>query len=323
MTTYADPGYQSDKKPRYPVDDAAHVRAAWSFINEEANAAAYSAEDLAKVKDNIKAAAKKFGVTIADDSSRSAVETEQMAVRRGSMITRSYALDDIKIMAGGDGRTVEAYAAVFGQEAEIRDHEGHYVEVNDPGAFDKVIARAQVEGWRVGVFYNHGMTIHGTPSESASVPLGAPEKIVADSRGLLTVTRYNKTAQADDILEAIKSGSITAQSYTGPMRASTPSLSRSQRRMGGYLPKSDGSLQLVRRMELGLVEYGPTPIPAYQGAAIVGVRSMLYNEGPDEDQTPDVSEESAPVELDPLAVRQARLQRRIRAALLARERAPQ
>src|SRR6185312_5147778 len=29
---YADPGYQSDKKKRYPIDSADHVRAAWSYI---------------------------------------------------------------------------------------------------------------------------------------------------------------------------------------------------------------------------------------------------------------------------------------------------
>lgn len=256
-------------------------------------------------------------------------EVQSMAARStGRLITRSYALDDISIQAGGDGRTVKAYAAVFNEQAEIRDHEGHYLEENDPGAWSKAIARAKVEGWRVGVFYNHGMTIHGTPSASGSVPLGVPLDIVADTRGLLTVTRYNKTTQAEEILEAIKSGSLTAQSYTGPTLKSTPSLSRSQRRMGGYRPNGDGSLQLVRRMELGLVEYGPTPLPAFQGAAIVGVRSMLYTENEldesDEDQPlHDAADESARDEPDQQqAVRRARIQRRVRAALIARERAP-
>jgi phage head maturation protease len=154
------------------------------------------------------------------------------------------------------------------------------------------------------------------------MPLGRAESITADSKGLLTVTRYNKTSQAEEVLEAIKSGSLTSQSFTGPIRQSTPSLSRSQRRMGGYRPNSDGSLQLVRRMELGLIEYGPTPLPAYQGAAIVGVRSMLFTdqEEPDEDQASDALDESANG-LDPEAVRSTRLQRRIRAALTARERA--
>ena len=33
---------------------------------------------------------------------------------------------------GGDGRTVEAYAAVFDDPAEINDHEGHYIEDDRP-----------------------------------------------------------------------------------------------------------------------------------------------------------------------------------------------
>lgn len=73
---YADPGYQEDKKPRYPLKEdgkisAARVRAAWGFINHEDNAKLYSAEDLAKIKDAIRAAAKEVGVEIADDSKKS------------------------------------------------------------------------------------------------------------------------------------------------------------------------------------------------------------------------------------------------------------
>ena len=32
--SYADPGYQEDGKARYPIDSAAHCRAAWSYINQ-------------------------------------------------------------------------------------------------------------------------------------------------------------------------------------------------------------------------------------------------------------------------------------------------
>lgn len=66
--TYADPGYQEDGKRRYPIDTAEHVRAAWSYINKEKNAALYSPGDLKKVKDRIKAAAKKFKIQISDEA---------------------------------------------------------------------------------------------------------------------------------------------------------------------------------------------------------------------------------------------------------------
>ena len=51
--TYADPGYQSDKKKRYPLDTEEHIRAAWDYINKPTNCAKYSGGDCAKVKAKI------------------------------------------------------------------------------------------------------------------------------------------------------------------------------------------------------------------------------------------------------------------------------
>ena len=65
---YADPGYQGDKQKRYPVDTKEHAQAAWSYISKDSNAAKYSSGDLAKVKASIKAACKKFGIAISEDS---------------------------------------------------------------------------------------------------------------------------------------------------------------------------------------------------------------------------------------------------------------
>lgn len=49
---YADPGYQEDKKKRYPVDTEEHIRAAWNYINKSKNAAKYG-ENASKVKAKI------------------------------------------------------------------------------------------------------------------------------------------------------------------------------------------------------------------------------------------------------------------------------
>jgi hypothetical protein len=64
---YADPGFQADKKPRYPIDTQEHCRAAWGYISKPGNADAYSSGDLAKVKAKIVAACKKFGIEISAD----------------------------------------------------------------------------------------------------------------------------------------------------------------------------------------------------------------------------------------------------------------
>lgn len=181
------------------------------------------------------------------------------------LFVRSYPLEDIKITKGGDGRTVEAYAAVFRSPAEIRDQDGHYMEDIDPGAFTRTI---QHKVNRFGVFYNHGLTIHGTPSDRGAVPIGTPLEVRVDNVGLRTVTRYNRTALAEEVLEAINTGAITAQSFTGRFLRSNPARVPRRGSKPGELPK-------VTRMEIDLREYGPTPFPAYSDALITGVRSAL------------------------------------------------
>ena len=63
---YADPGYQEDGKKRYPIDTPDHIRAAWSYINQEGNAGKYSPEQLKKIKARIRAAMKKIGAEVSD-----------------------------------------------------------------------------------------------------------------------------------------------------------------------------------------------------------------------------------------------------------------
>jgi HK97 family phage prohead protease len=182
--------------------------------------------------------------------------------------TRSYPLEDIKVRSGGDGRTVEAYASVFGTPAEIKDQDGHYNEVIGRSAFDKTIAE---RGLKFGVFYNHGMTLHGTPSERHSMPIGTPIEIRADQRGVLTVTKYNRTQLADEVLESIREGAITGQSFSGRMIQSSPGRPPYRAR--------NGTVPTVTRTEIAMREYGPTPLPAYEDAGIVGVRALLHAYG--------------------------------------------
>lgn len=200
---------------------------------------------------------------------------------------RSFPLEDIRVRAGGDGRTVEAYAAVFDTPTEIHDQDGHYLEVIDRRAFERTLNQLAPAGsrstWRVGVFYNHGRTLWGTPSERGSMPIGTPVEVKADSRGLLTITRYNRTELADEVLENIREGAITGQSFTGNFLRSDPG--RAPR--GGWRADSSGKLRTVRRQEIALKEYGPTPFPAYPDAAVIGVRAeqaarLLADLPPDE-----------------------------------------
>ena len=198
--------------------------------------------------------------------------------------TRSYALDDIQVRSGGDGRTVEAYAAVFETPTHVVDQDGEYEEVCDPRMFNRAIehaARAK-GGWNIPVMYNHGQTLYGTASDRHAVPIGVPEEIKVDGKGLFTRTRFHKSALAEEILEAIREGSIRAYSFAGVFHRSDPLVPR-----GGFRADLRGTLPRVRRTESSLREYGPTPFAVYPQAEIVGVRAeqaaLLLNRLPAEE----------------------------------------
>jgi hypothetical protein len=82
------------------------------------------------VKDRIMAACRKFGIEISDDDSDDSSRSEFMAT--SGPYYRSFPLEDIHVRSGGDGRTVEAYAAVFGAPAKVKDQDGQYMEEMDP-----------------------------------------------------------------------------------------------------------------------------------------------------------------------------------------------
>lgn len=178
---------------------------------------------------------------------------------------RTFVLDDIQISRSHrDGRTVEAYAAVFDIPVEVQDQHGHYTEVIDRSAFNRTL-KNNLD--KVIVLYNHGRNLDGSPSDFGSVPIGRPLEIRADQKGLFTVTRYNKSEFADSVLEAIRNDAIRTQSFSGRIYRSNPAGRVPRVRAGQPLP-------VVTRLELGLREYGPTPIPVYEQAAVTAVRSV-------------------------------------------------
>lgn len=209
---------------------------------------------------------------------------------------RSYPLEDYHVVRTGEGdssgRVVEAYATVFDEATEIHDHQGDYEEEIDRAAFNKRIAdleRSHAGFAAAKVFYNHAMTLHGTPSDRYSMPVAVCEGVRAEARGPITRARYLDTPLGNEVLEMWRSGAITAQSFTGAIIRSTPELRRGEK----YRPRN-GRLMRVRRLELGLKEFGPTPFPAYTGAQLVGVRMSplgTYGAG-DEDE--EVYDEALP-----------------------------
>ena len=61
---YGDVEFADPVNNKYPVDSAAHVRAAWSYIHQADNSSKYDPDEVRAIKDRIKRAAKKHGVEL-------------------------------------------------------------------------------------------------------------------------------------------------------------------------------------------------------------------------------------------------------------------
>jgi phage head maturation protease len=274
---YIEPGGTRDSggrtvprsKRHFAIHDAAQVAYALARIGQGAQ---FGQEAMPKVR----AAAKRLGVEVAGEpamASRAADLDTWPAV-----ITRAYALDDVSVRPGrincetcgrdATGRIVDAYAAVFNQEALIEENGRRYRESNHPDAFNKRLAdlsRSRRRFGDVAVFYHHGLNLYGEPVAAAPHPVGHPMAIRADAHGLLTSTHYGTTDFADRVFTDVVEGNVTGHSYTGRIiRSDPPRVPRAA--YGAELPR-------VVRLELGLAEYGPTPIPYYDDAQLVGVRA--------------------------------------------------
>lgn len=197
-------------------------------------------------------------------------------MRKRPEITRYAPLLDYEIARSGDGRTVIAYAATFGNAYEVRDEHGHYDEIINRAAFNKVLARPDAIK-RVQVYFNHGMTLWGTPSDRWSEPIGVPEEITPDGRGLLTRTRYGKTENAEQVLQMWIDGTVRAQSFVGALG---PTVTRT--------PRGTNGRPVLERMQLGLREYGPAPAVVNVDAELVSIRSQSQLLGrPPSELTPE------------------------------------
>ena len=271
---YGDVTYADPKNGKYPVDTEEHARAAWSYINQAKNAAQYpmNGVTLSEVKDRIRAACRKFGIDISEGDGGGASRGRNEYIRPYPIIDMEILRSEREDAHGPSGSIVEAYAAVFDEPAEIRDHEGHYTEVIDRGAFDTALAFAERNSGgfagNIKVLFNHGKTAEGEPASEFQLPIGVPVEIRPEERGLLTRTRYDDDDPfAQRVLAKIRNKSISAMSFTGRIIRSDPQL-----RVGDKYRPRGGQLPTVRRMKLGLREYGPVLWPAYSGAEILGVR---------------------------------------------------
>jgi peptidoglycan hydrolase-like protein with peptidoglycan-binding domain len=157
--SYADPGYQQDKKKRYPLDSADHCRAAWSYINMPKNAGQYSPDQVKQIKDRIKAAAKRYGVEISDTTSEARVTHEGRIMEARGTDDGGGRVFRMRIIKYGDSRNRRRYpenvmrdAAGLYEGAKAYDHHRDDAELRSSTVTGLVGWYENVEGGEDGLY---------------------------------------------------------------------------------------------------------------------------------------------------------------------------
>lgn len=137
------------------------------------------------------------------------------------------------------GRMIVGWAVPFDEEADV----GFYQEVFRHGAFTKTIAE---RGDKVKVLAGH---------RADRMPLGKASRLEERSKGLWAELFISNTTQGDEALQLVADGALDALSIGfRPIRHRT----------------RDGVLE---RLEVRLDEISLVPLPVYDDAEIVAVRS--------------------------------------------------
>lgn len=147
------------------------------------------------------------------------------------------------VRADGDGRTVHGLGVPFNVVAEVDDGLGPYQERFEYGAFARSIAE---RGHKVKLIANHDVR---------RFPVGRATSLEERPDGLHVAFAVAATRDGDDVLELVRSQTVDAFSV-------------------GFSPRRerrDGDVTV--RTEVALREVSLTAFPAYEGAAIAGVRS--------------------------------------------------
>jgi HK97 family phage prohead protease len=152
---------------------------------------------------------------------------------------------DIEVRADREGRTVHGIVVPFGRIAKVSDGGPTYQEAFQPGAFARTI-NAGVD--RVKLLSHHSARTN---------PLGRATMLREDAAGLYGEFHVSNTRAGDEALELVRDGALDSFSV-------------------GFRPiqqaKRDG---VVWRTEVAMREASLVTFPAYEGALIGGVRSLV------------------------------------------------
>ncbi|CAB4173545.1 COG3740 Phage head maturation protease [uncultured Caudovirales phage] len=150
---------------------------------------------------------------------------------------------DLEIRADGTGRTIHGLVVPFNVTARVSDGGPSYQEQFQRGAFTKTLTERRSP---VKLLSQH----------NSSNPIGIATNMREDTAGLYGEFRVSNTASANDQLELARDGVLDSFSV-------------------GFTPiKATRRGETTIRTEVALREVSLVTFPAYEGAAVAGIRAL-------------------------------------------------
>jgi HK97 family phage prohead protease len=178
---------------------------------------------------------------------------------------------------GGDGRTLEGYAAVFNTPTRIQSWEGEFDEEIASGAFRKTLKKRKPV-----MQYDHGRD-----ARTGTVPIGSIDELLEDDQGLFVRGRLFDNDAVEPVRQAIAGKAITGMSFRFQVAREQWTDRDGKKIKEDELPRllwEPGDRGPLKRSILEvdpLFELGPVAFPAYDTTS-VGVRSLLAQLGPED-----------------------------------------
>lgn len=185
---FADPGFQADRKKRYPLDSEQHIRAAWGYIHREANRAPYTKAQLDHIEARIVAAWK----TKIDPGGPPAAR-EDDAEKLAKAIAES---DDLAPIQSLHDHAVSLGAVCHGGEASAK---------SAGAAMAKLIARSDALEQRLGAALPLLREVKELVEKIAAQPaVMPPARLVAIDKGSDVARELERIAEQPPALTALE-----------------------------------------------------------------------------------------------------------------------
>ncbi len=248
---YGNVAYADPKNGKYPIDTAAHAKAAWSYINMPKNAAKYplNGVTLSSVKARIMAACKKFGIDISESNSAH-FAPDMDVIRSGGGVDLQPDSEGLGTLSGRFSEFSRWYpvSSVF---------EGDFLERVSPGSTADTIRDGR-DAMRV-------LFDHGTDRQIGNKVLGPIDVLEERSDGPYYEVPLFDTSYNRDLLPGLKAGVYGASMRMRVMDDEWNDVpARSEANPEGIPERT------ITRMQV--LEFGPVTFAANPGAS-AGVRS--------------------------------------------------